>query len=471
MLLAGELRTTYAGGATPRWWKGNLHMHTLWTDGTAFPTVAAQHYKSLGYDFIAVTDHDMLWRNDGVAQLRSYVSPLIEADAIPQALVNSFFPIEHDGLVWRALQGTAATRALDAYREAFGGAWLEVRPHDGVDLARLQPFAEVSARLEEPGRFLMIQGVELTGITPLHFGAVHVADFVPPAVPREDGTTTAVELMQEMAGQIEAHRAAYHLPTLCILNHPNFRGCVTAEDILALPELRFFEVFNGHRAVLNEGDALRADTDAIWDIVLSHRAAAGNPVPLYGIAADDAHDYQDVANQTSSPGRGWVMVRSEFLTAGRLLRAMEAGQFYASTGVTLDAISFDGETLTVSVAAEPGVSYTIEFIGTRKGTPLEGIPRIGPDGEPMIRPKVFPQNFAASWAFDPENDPWAVTYTYDSGVGAVLDAVEGTMASFTLTGDEWYVRARVRSDKPHPNPYAPGDVEVAWVQPVSPLWL
>ena len=31
-----------------------------------------------------------------------------------------------------------------------------------------------------------------------------------------------------------------------------------------------------------------------------------------------------------------------------------------------------------------------------------------------------------------------------------------------------YVRAKVTSSKPHPNPYAEGDVEVAWTQPVVP---
>ena len=40
--------------------------------------------------------------------------------------------------------------------------------------------------------------------------------------------------------------------------------------------------------------------------------------------------------------------------------------------------------------------------------------------------------------------------------------------TYTLTGKEMYVRAKVTSSKPHPNPYAKGDVEVAWTQPVVP---
>ena len=35
-----------------------------------------------------------------------------------------------------------------------------------------------------------------------------------------------------------------------------------------------------------------------------------------------------------------------------------------------------------------------------------------------------------------------------------------------MTGDELYVRARVTSSRKHPNPFAEGDMEMAWVQPV-----
>jgi len=35
-----------------------------------------------------------------------------------------------------------------------------------------------------------------------------------------------------------------------------------------------------------------------------------------------------------------------------------------------------------------------------------------------------------------------------------------------LKGDELYVRARIISSKLHPNPYAAGDRETAWTQPL-----
>ena len=41
-------------------------------------------------------------------------------------------------------------------------------------------------------------------------------------------------------------------------------------------------------------------------------------------------------------------------------------------------------------------------------------------------------------------------------------------ASYKLTVKELYVRAKVTSSKPHPNPYQKGDTEVAWTQPFVP---
>ena len=51
---------------------------------------------------------------------------------------------------------------------------------------------------------------------------------------------------------------------------------------------------------------------------------------LFGVATDDFHYYQ---GGDISPGRGWIMVRARYLTPEHLLRAIKAGDFYASSGV------------------------------------------------------------------------------------------------------------------------------------------
>lgn len=39
------------------WYKGNLHMHTLCSDGLLSPEEAVKLYQDAGYDFVALTDH------------------------------------------------------------------------------------------------------------------------------------------------------------------------------------------------------------------------------------------------------------------------------------------------------------------------------------------------------------------------------------------------------------------------------
>jgi hypothetical protein len=139
------------------------------------------------------------------------------------------------------------------------------------------------------------------------------------------------------------------------------------------------------------------------------------------------------------------MVRAPRLTPDSISAAMKRGDFYNSTGVTLKSLERAGKTLAVEIAAEPDVTYTVEFIGTRRSASLVGTDNAGAETN-------MPQGRAS--------------LRYGSSIGEVLSRVEGTKASYTLKGDELYVRARIISSKPHPNPYAAGDREMAWTQPL-----
>ncbi len=209
------------------------------------------------------------------------------------------------------------------------------------------------------------------------------------------------------------------------LNHPNYEWGVSAEDIAAVHEERFFEVYNGHRLVRNEGDAEHRSTEAIWDYVLTLRLPQGEGPPIYALATDDTHNFREVPG-TANPGRGWVVVRARALTADDIVTALTAGDFYASSGVRLRDVRTDGRSLTIDVDPQPGVAYTIRFIGTRR--------------------KPGPPEMLA--------------------MGETLAESPGPSATYTLRGDELYVRATVVSDRRHPNGYSPEDFETAWVQPV-----
>src|SRR5687768_16261755 len=52
-----------AGG---RWYKGNLHTHTLNSDGDSTPNDVVRWYREHGYHFVTLTDHNYLTGVDGL---------------------------------------------------------------------------------------------------------------------------------------------------------------------------------------------------------------------------------------------------------------------------------------------------------------------------------------------------------------------------------------------------------------------
>ena len=145
LLLAVGVLAQIETDPRPRWFKGNLHTHTLWSDGDDFPEMVAEWYRDHGYHFLALSDHNVLSNSQ------------------------------------RWIAGTAVNRragvdAVGRYRKRFGDAWVERRGEE----VRLKTFDEYRALVEERGRFLMIQSEELTGAAgdghTLHMNATNVAE-------------------------------------------------------------------------------------------------------------------------------------------------------------------------------------------------------------------------------------------------------------------------------------------------------
>jgi len=232
---------------------------------------------------------------------------------------------------------------------------------------------------------------------------------------------------------------------LATVNHPNFYWGVRAEDIAVAEETRFMEVFNGHPSVRNYGDVIHASCERIWDIVLALRLGKLHLPVVYGLATDDAHGYHTFGIGKVNPGRGWLMIKASYLSGEAIVHALETGQFYASTGVALKDVRREGDRLILSIQSEPGVSYRTQFIATSRDAPLTSEPRR--DGEGTVLP---------------------VTRVYSDEVGKVVAESDALEPSYRLTGKELYLRAKITSTKPHPNPYQKGDVEIAWTQPILP---
>jgi hypothetical protein len=405
-----------------RWYKGNLHTHSFWSDGNDFPEMIADWFKTQGYNFLAFTEHQCLQQGDRWVSLE---------------------PNQGIGDVVR-LCGL-----LQPYIDRFGDKWVERRTGCDGEEIRLKPLHEYRHLLEEPGMFMLMYGQEVDTVHPTGRHWVNVTNHCEtlPTQLSNEGSAAAIQKVCKAASALSERTGR---GSLVSLNHPNYVWNATAEDIAQVPDLRFIEAHTALNCAEAYGDADHASAERIWDVVLSLRLASGAGV-VYGIATDDSHYYSDipiaehVANRAMHPGRAWVMVRSPRLTPESIISAMLRGDFYSSNGVTLRAL--DVEEREVHIAVEPvkGIRYITRFIGSKRGADMTSTP-----------------------VFDPAGNPIHTTRQYSAGVGRVLSEIEGVEASFEFTGDELYVRAVVTSDAPHAIPTVPGEMMKAWTQPVMP---
>ncbi len=418
-----------------QWWKGNLHTHSLWSDGDEYPEMIVDWYKTHGYDFLALSDHNIL----------SLGEKWIQPD-----------------------KSRGGMEAFQKYLKRFGEEWVETAKFDksnkdklkplnlqnpryeelkGEFAVRLKPLNEFRALFEESGEFLLMQSEEITDHfhheqlgrnLPVHLNATNLLEFVPP-----QGGDSVEEVLQNNIDAVLEQRERTGQPMFPHINHPNFGWAVTAEDMMELVGEKFFEVYNGHPSVRNQGNKLYPSTERMWDIILTKRLAELNMPVMYSVATDDAHNYHKYSSNHSNPGRGWVMVRSRYLTPESLIHAMERGDFYASSGVVVNKINVDKNGINLFLKKDSKIEYTTRFIGTRKG--------YDPSSEPRK---------------DPDHPHQPITNKYSDKIGEVLAEVKGNNPSYEFQGDEIYVRATVISSVKKENPYMEGEFERAWIQPI-----
>ncbi|MCL6296601.1 PHP domain-containing protein [Jejuia spongiicola] len=369
-----------------QWFKGNLHTHSYWSDGDEFPEIIMDWYKSNDYQFVALTDHNTLAEGD------KWIT--ISGDSIYQ-------------------------KAFKNYLNTYGSNWVNHRMDSLNQIqVKLKTYNEYKTKFEEDGKFLIIQSEEITdhfNNKPIHINATNVKQKINP-----QGGNSVLEVMQNNLDAAAKQKKALNIPMITHINHPNFGYAIGLEEMKALKNEQFFEVYNGHPTVHNSGDADHMSTEMMWDYI--NIAYIENNKPLmYGLATDDSHHYHRKGSKWSNAGRGWIMVQADSLNPKSLINAMEAGQFYASTGVELKDLSFKNNMLFVEVKEDKNTTYKISFIGCKKG-----------QGEP--------EEFATN---------------------------EGNKANFKLTNEMLYVRCKITSSKLHQNPIEDLLFENAWTQPFT----
>jgi hypothetical protein len=370
-------------GTEQQWKKGNLHTHSFWSDGDDFPEMIIDWYKTNNYQFIALSDHNTI----------------------------------ADNIYWYKLkQSDVENKTLDKYKKRFGD-WVESKNDSTGTYVRLKTFNEYKNKLDDLNSFLIIKSEEVTSSfenKPVHINVTNIQEKIDPFK-----GNSVYEVMQKTIDAVNAQRKKLNIPMFAHINHPNFGYGINVEDLKKLNGERFFEVYNGHPAVHNEGDDLHIDLETMWDIINISYYDNNKPL-LLGIATDDSHNYHKKSTSLSNTGRGWVMVNSKKIETLSLIESMESGNFYSSSGVELKKVKHNKEKLVVEIEPNKGVNYEIVFIGYRK----------------------------------------------DDSQVQVLKRVKGNSADYIFKENDLFVRAKISSDEIKVNPYVEGETTQAWTQPV-----
>src|SRR5205814_4975799 len=105
----------FSAGAEMRWWKGNLHTHSFWSDGDDFPEMIVGWYKEHGYQFLALSDHNRM----------------LVGERWIDGTTNRGGPV-----------------ALEKYLKQYGTNWVERREEKGRGMVRLKTLEEFRGRFE-----------------------------------------------------------------------------------------------------------------------------------------------------------------------------------------------------------------------------------------------------------------------------------------------------------------------------------
>jgi predicted metal-dependent phosphoesterase TrpH len=249
-----------------KWYKGNLHAHTINSDGNSSPDVVVRWYKEHGYNFCVLSDHNYL------------------TDA---TIMNQLFGAE--------------------------------------------------------GKFLVIPGEEITDRfekKPVHLTGVNINK---PVMPQ--GGYSVPVLIDNNATAISRSGG------ISVINHPNgsLKESISASDIMQTNAVNLFEVCCADF----KGGNNKPSTDEIWDSVLTKGKI------LYGVAADDAHRFETGSIQ---PGTAWIMVHAKELSNAAVMKAINDGDFYATTGVDIQTIEISNNKIKIELATGD-IGYKTFFIG------------------------------------------------------------------------------------------------------------
>lgn len=270
----------------PHYYKANLHMHTVISDGKMTPEETKREYLSRGYSIVAFTDHEVMVPH-------------------PELTDENFL-------------------ALTSYETAVPGD-----DYRGIDFS-FQKTTHLN--LYAPENSLRIPPVfDERTIWP---GIGHIRAYVDEEMRRVSFPHTPDCVNRLIAA---ANKAGY----LVSYNHPVWSNQNYA-DYAGLEGVWGVEWHNTGCVIAGYPDTVQPVDDLL---------RAGKRV--FPLATDDAHALKDCFG-------GWVMVGADELTHPAVFAALKNGDFYSSTGPSIEEISLDGPVLRVACSPASCIEVTTE---------------------------------------------------------------------------------------------------------------
>jgi len=211
---------------------------------------------------------------------------------------------------------------------------------------------------ETKGTPLMIPGEEVTlnfqkddVPVPIHINGIGIERVVEPI---QSGT-----FVSTIQANVNAIKEAGGIASI---NHPNYKWAYTTSELIQVDGATAIEVFNGIHDTNVYGSKTRPSSEQIWDAILSSGKL------IYGVATDDSHHYHDFTPQMANPGRGWICVQAESLSAPSIMDSIKDGDFYASTGVYLAELDTSANSINISISTdEDDPAKLTEYVTTITG--------------------------------------------------------------------------------------------------------
>ncbi len=282
------------------WYKGNLHTHTLLSDGKASAEQMVDEYRRAGYHFLSITDHNIFQAYSQFSDGQFLMLPGTE--------LTPGFDME-DG----ELMGAMAAHQRGEF------VWSEAAPSLRKKIAALCDAHVLAISRQETGVSWKAE--------PQQFDSI-----------------------QNMINY------AFQRDCISIVAHPAWSK-LDSQALISLKGYAAIEVYN-------HVSHPWAESSLLWDSMLN------KGLHVFALASDDAHELQDACG-------GYMMLKAESLTHGKVIEAIEHGDYYSSCGPIINGFHRDGETIVVQCSACKEVRFLTDnmFGKTYRSAEGDGLTR------------------------------------------------------------------------------------------------